>query len=190
MLMTTAVPENIVLKSSVHTSGRSRSTCATRSSGRISVLPGAATFGSSSDGMKRPPSPVERLRITSQPAFADAADDLVEKLGPGRALAGRRIARMQVHDRCPCARRIDGGSRDLLWRHRQRRVLLAHRQVAGDGAGEDRDSAHVRPSVQARPASTRRRSPVMPRPPGLARNSAASATSSGSTQRRSDALSV
>ena len=68
VLITTAVPEYIVLKSSVHTSGRSASTCATRFSGCVSVVPGAATRGSSSEGMKRPPSPVERFRITSTSA--------------------------------------------------------------------------------------------------------------------------
>ena len=67
VLITTEVPNHMVLRSSEQISGLSATTCATRCSGRIRVVPGAATFGSSSLGMKRPPGPVVRLMITSVP---------------------------------------------------------------------------------------------------------------------------
>lgn len=65
VLMTTSPPELIVLRSRVQMSGLRATMCSTRLSGDVSVVPGAATFGSSSEGTKRPPGPVVRLRITS-----------------------------------------------------------------------------------------------------------------------------
>ena len=65
VLMTTALPEYMVLRSRVQMSGFSAAIWATRSSGGSKVVPGAATFGSSAEGTKRPPGPVVMLRITS-----------------------------------------------------------------------------------------------------------------------------
>ena len=56
-------PEFMVLRSSVQISGRSARMWSTRFSGFISVVPGAATLGSSCEGTKRPPGPVVMLRI-------------------------------------------------------------------------------------------------------------------------------
>ena len=50
VLMTTWPPEFMVLRSSVQISGRSAAMCSTRCSGRMSVVPGPATAGSSMDG--------------------------------------------------------------------------------------------------------------------------------------------
>ena len=63
--MTDACPDHMVLKSNVQISGRNASTWATRFSGAQRVEPAAAILGSSSDGMKRPPSPVVRFTIIS-----------------------------------------------------------------------------------------------------------------------------
>ncbi len=68
VLMTTEEPEYIVFRSRLHSSGRSAWTCATRGSGRISVVPGAATRGSASLGTKRWPGPVVRLMTMSSSA--------------------------------------------------------------------------------------------------------------------------
>ena len=65
VLITTDEPNHMVLRSSEQISGLSASTCSTRLSGRIRLEPGAATLGSSSLGMKRPPGPVVRLMIRS-----------------------------------------------------------------------------------------------------------------------------
>jgi hypothetical protein len=65
VLITTALPNHMVLRSSEQISGPSATTCSTRRSGRTSVEPGAATLGSSSLGMNRPPGPVVRLMIRS-----------------------------------------------------------------------------------------------------------------------------
>ena len=51
VLITTSPPETMVLRSSVQISGRRAATWATRRSGTVSVVPGAATLGSSSEGM-------------------------------------------------------------------------------------------------------------------------------------------
>ncbi|MDT4852166.1 hypothetical protein FQZ97_863870 [compost metagenome] len=66
VLITTSGPEFMVLRSSEHTSGRMSAMCSTRFSGGSSVVPGAAIFGSSSLGMKRPPGPVVRFTISSR----------------------------------------------------------------------------------------------------------------------------
>ena len=64
VLMTTSGPEFIVLRSSEQMSGFSSCTCFSRSSGGRSVVPGAATFGSSGLGTKRPPGPVVMLMMS------------------------------------------------------------------------------------------------------------------------------
>jgi hypothetical protein len=61
VLMTTSLPNVIVLRSSVQISGRSAEICSTRFSGTIRFVPGPAIFGSSSEGAKRPPGPVVML---------------------------------------------------------------------------------------------------------------------------------
>jgi hypothetical protein len=66
-LITAEVPDHIVLRSSEQISGFRAWMCSTRRSGCMSVVPGAATFGSSLPGMKRWPGPVVRLIITSTP---------------------------------------------------------------------------------------------------------------------------
>ena len=66
-LITAEVPDHMVLRSSVQISGFSAITCSTRRIGAISVVPGAATLGSSFPGMKRWPGPVVRLMIRSVP---------------------------------------------------------------------------------------------------------------------------
>ena len=65
VLITTALPNHIVLRSSEQISGLSATTCSTRRSGRTRVEPGAATLGSASLGTNRPPGPVVRLMIRS-----------------------------------------------------------------------------------------------------------------------------
>ncbi len=66
VLMTTSPPEFMVFRSSEQTSGRSAAMCSMRLAGCSSVVPGAATRGSSSLGTKRPPGPVVRLMISER----------------------------------------------------------------------------------------------------------------------------
>ena len=66
-LITTALPDHMVFRSSVAISGFSATMCSTRFSGAINVLPGAALRGLSRSGTKRPPGPVVRLMTTSVP---------------------------------------------------------------------------------------------------------------------------
>ena len=66
VLMTTCPPEFIVLRSRVQISGFRIAMCSTRFSGFISVEPGAATLGSSSEGTKRPPGPVVIFRMSCE----------------------------------------------------------------------------------------------------------------------------
>src|SRR6184192_523284 len=75
-------------------------------------------------------------------AFPDALDDLAVVAGRHAELAGFRVAHMDVHDRGPGARRVDGGSRDLLGRDRAVRALGDPAVVAGDGAGDDDVAVH------------------------------------------------
>ena len=63
--MTTDAPEYMVFRSRLQISGRNVTTCSMRRSGVVSVVPRAATDGSSSLGTKRCPGPVVRLMMMS-----------------------------------------------------------------------------------------------------------------------------
>ena len=65
LLITAPPPNHIVFRSRLQISGFSSTTCSVRISGVVSIVAGAATFGSSSLGTKRPPGPVVRLMTRS-----------------------------------------------------------------------------------------------------------------------------
>ena len=67
LLITAPPPNHMVFRSRLHISGLSATTCSVRTSGVVSIVAGAATFGSSSLGTKRPPGPVVRLMMRSVP---------------------------------------------------------------------------------------------------------------------------
>ena len=99
VLITTDVPNHIVLRSSEQISGRSATTCSTRRSGRTRVVPGAGDLGVVLARHEAAARAGGEVDDQVGAARADPLDHLAIELELHRRRAGLRVAHVDVGDR-------------------------------------------------------------------------------------------